>query len=129
MCALLLFALRPEYVIVYVITFVCVLSTPVQVPVPVVVLGVGRSFAPLRVATYVMVLGCVVLLPPQAVRTPTPSSAVASVNACFCIGTLPRLRWGSEEQIVSSGMRPRCSSGHPDVSALFRRSSSRHHGA
>src|SRR3954467_9073318 len=76
-----------------------------------------------------MLLGWVGLSLPQAVRTPTPSSAVASVNACFCIGTLPRLRWGSEEQIVSSGMRPRCSSGHPDVSALFRRSSSRHHGA
>src|SRR5438105_15002888 len=53
-----------------------------------------------------MLAGAVTLSLPHATTMPIPSNAVASFNACFCIG-LPRLWWAGEEQVVPSGNRPR----------------------
>jgi hypothetical protein len=118
------FAVRPLKVIVQVRTFVVGFRTPVHVPVaddttPAELPFWSTSFDAARFATKVVFDGCVGLLLLQATTSPTPRTAIANINACFCIGT-PSSEWAVRNRELSSGNCPRCCSGYRTYPA-FRR--------
>src|SRR5215471_20665639 len=114
MCASVAFDVSPENDRVHENVLLVGFSVPVNVPVAVVVTAVGFSFAPASVAVYVMLLfvGFVDLSLPQATTSPTPSIAVANVNACFCIWNAPSSEWAVRNREAVERQRPCCCSGY-----------------